>query len=73
MPITPFLRGQVFEAEIVAAMGAALAAVCDALGLLDRTDKFTEVVAERIIDLAQQGIHDATALTAMVLKEFKPD
>lgn len=73
MPITPFLRGKAFTPEIVETMGAALTAACDALGLVDRTDKFTELVAGRIIELTQRGIHDGAELTAMVLEEFKPD
>jgi hypothetical protein len=72
MPITPFLRGQAFDPEAVKAMGIAFTDSCQALGLVERTDKLTELVADRIIELAQQGIRDAAALTAMVLKEFAP-
>jgi hypothetical protein len=47
MPITPFLRGQAFDPETVEAMGTALVTTCDALGLSDRNDAMTQLVAEK--------------------------
>ncbi len=71
MPITPFLRNQPFDPEIIDAMSSAFAKACDALGLSDRADTITELVARQIIEAAQRGIRNETALYLNVLQEFK--
>jgi hypothetical protein len=73
MPIAPFLRDEAFDPELIAIMSAALTKTCAALGLLDRTDRMTELVARYIIEAAQRGIRNETALYLSALKEFKPD
>lgn len=73
MPITPFLRNRAFEPEQIAAMSVAFTNACNALGLSDRTDKLTELVAHHVIELAQRGIVDPHELTAATLKEFRPN
>jgi len=55
MPITPFLRSQAFDPETLEAMGSAFVATCEALGLSDRADPMTKLVAQKIIELAQRG------------------
>jgi hypothetical protein len=62
MPITPFLPAQVFEPELIEAMSAAFTEACSTLGLADRTDPFTEIVARKIIEAAQSGLHTQTSL-----------
>ena len=62
MPVTPFLRGQAFDPETVEAMGTAFNEACRALGVVDRADKSAELVAKRIIELAQRGIRTKAAL-----------
>ena len=73
MPITPFLRGQAFDPELVNAMGAALSKTCDALGLTKRTDPTTTLVAEKIIELAERGLRSPTAIHRMAMTELKSD
>ena len=63
MPITPFLRGQAFDPVLVNAMGAALSKTCDALGLTERTE--ITLVAEKIIELAERGLRNPTAIHRM--------
>ena len=58
MPITPFLHGQAFDSELIAAMGKALDATCEALGLSDRGDRTNELIAQKIIELAQRGLRN---------------
>jgi hypothetical protein len=41
------------------------------LGLRDRNDAMTELVAEKIIELAQCGYKNPTALHLAVMTEFK--
>lgn len=72
MPITPFLRNHVFTPEEIDMMGAAFQAACIMLGLVDRTDPVTEVVAGRIIDHAQRGVLTKTELYEAAIKGFKP-
>jgi hypothetical protein len=71
VPITPFLRNQAFDPETVEAMGNAFVTTCEALGLSDRTDAMTKLVAEKIIELAQRGFKNPTALHLAALQEFK--
>jgi hypothetical protein len=62
VPTTPFLKGQAFDPELVEAMGAAFVSTCDALGLTDRNDPITALVAEKIIELSQRGLRNPTAI-----------
>jgi hypothetical protein len=71
MPITPFLRNQAFHPEQIEAMSTAFTNACQALGLSDRTDKLTEIVAQNVIDLAQRGVLDPVALTEATLQSLK--
>ena len=57
-----------FGPETTAAMATALEQVCAVLGINgDATAR--EVIAERIIELARRGEHDATKLRDRVLEE----
>ena len=71
MPITPFLRGQAFDPELVNAMGAAFSETCDALGLTKRSDPITTLVAEKIIELAERGLRTPTAIHRMAMTELE--
>jgi len=71
MPIHPFLAGQAFEPEAIREMSLALEKVCDALSLKLVDDAATRLIAGKIIELAQRGVHDVPTLTSMTLKEFR--
>jgi len=71
VPITPFLRGQAFDPELVNAMGTAFSETCDALGLTERTDPTTTLVAEKIIELAERGLRSPTAIHSMAMTELE--
>lgn len=71
MTITPFLRTQAFDPELIQTMSEALTAACVTLGLTERSDLFTELVARRIIELAQRGIHSEAALYSGVMEVYK--
>ena len=73
MPITPFLRGQAFDPELINAMGAAFSQSCDALGLTERSDPLTTLVAQKIIELAERGLRNPTAIHLMAMTELKSD
>jgi hypothetical protein len=71
MPIRPYLAGEAFEPELIQQMSLALESVCENLELSFIDDPATRLVASKIIELAQRGVHDAPTLSAMTLKEFK--
>jgi hypothetical protein len=70
VPITPFIKGKVFDSEAVAAMSAVFVEVCGRLRLADRADPITRFVADRIIELASTGDYDEAGLRAAALKVF---
>jgi len=73
VPITPYLTNQAFEPEVLEEMSAAFVKTCRALGLEDRPDKLTELVAQHIIEMAQRGIRGRTALYFGALEKFTSD
>jgi hypothetical protein len=70
MPITPFLRDQAFAPEAIKNMTQAFSQARRTLGLTDRDDKLTELVARRIVELAQHGVQTKTALYLLAVQEF---
>jgi hypothetical protein len=72
-PITPFLRGQAFDPETVKAIGNALVETCERLGLSERDDTSIQLVAQKIIELAQRGLKNPTELHLAAIREFKSD
>ena len=70
MPITPFLRGEVFDSEVLDAMSLAFTQVCTTLGLLDR-DPIAQHGASRMVELADQGIRTKVGFYLRTVDEFK--
>ena len=73
MPIRAFLAGQEFDPETITVMSAALESVCKTLGLSLVDDPATRLVAQKIVELTQRGIRDATVLSAATLTELNGD
>ncbi len=71
MPITPFLGDQAFDPEMVEAMGEAFATTCEAFGLRDCADAMTQVVAEKIIELARRGYRNPSVMHFAAIKEIQ--
>jgi hypothetical protein len=40
------------------------------IGLVDRDDPITEMIARTIVEIAQTGVHDPAQLSAMAIKEI---
>jgi hypothetical protein len=56
MQTIPFLPNhQKFDREVVRSMSVAYASVCRALGLTTKPDPATEVVALKIMEIAERG------------------
>jgi hypothetical protein len=73
MPITPFLKGEKFDAETTRAMGAALEMACVALRTGDCADDVKQAIADKIIALAKAGERNPDALCEQVLKEIRTE
>ena len=71
MPITPFLRNQAFDPEAIQVMSSAFTKACATLGLADRSDPITALLALHIIKAAQRGIKTDAALYSSAMQEFK--
>jgi hypothetical protein len=63
-----WLRGCVFEPEVITKLTIAYHAVLHQLGLVDREDGATLMVAKLIIDLVAQGERDTERLTAAMVE-----
>jgi hypothetical protein len=66
--ILPYLRDAVFEQKDITAMSMALDDVCKALNIVDGNPA-REVIAERIIALAEAGERSPTRLRDTVLRK----
>ena len=68
--IARLLRGQAFDPETVQAVTNALVMTFEALGLSNRDDAMTQLVAEKIIEFAKRGLKNPSALHLAAIKEF---
>ena len=71
MPIRPYLQGEAFDPDTVRAMGIAFENTCKQLGILNKHDAVTRIVARTVIDMARRGFRDEESLTAAVMQEFQ--
>jgi hypothetical protein len=71
VPIYELLRRQgSFEPEEVAVLGKVFDDVLQTLGLVDRQDPATEMVAKKLIELAKTGVRDPVRLRALTVQAF---
>ena len=71
MAIYRLLQGGAFDERAVNAMTTAYEAALGELGLADRTDPVTEIVACKIIEVAKTGERDPERLCDLALKDIK--
>ena len=71
MPIADFLDGELFDPEALGAISSAFKDICATVGLSDKSDKATELVARRLIRLARAGERDAGRLRTAVLASLR--
>jgi hypothetical protein len=71
MPIYELLRRQdVFTPEEVTALGNVFDDVLQTLGLVDREDPMTEMIAKKTVELATAGVRDPNRLKALTIQAF---
>jgi hypothetical protein len=71
VPIYRLLQDEPFEPEHVALMGHVFEDVLRTLGLVDREDPITRLVARKVIELAQAGERDPVRLKRLTLESFE--
>lgn len=71
MPITPFLKGKVFDPEGLAVLNSVFVDVCGRLGLTGKADPATHLVAQKIIELASSGDYDGEGLRRAAYHVFE--
>jgi hypothetical protein len=71
MPIYRLLEGRTsFQPEEVTTIGKVFEDVLNDLGLVDRTDPLTGMVAKKVIELAEAGVRDPVYLKRLTLQAF---
>jgi hypothetical protein len=58
MPICRLLRDRSFEPDEVSRLTAAYEQALRGIGLVDRDDPIADMVAKKVIDVAQSGVRD---------------
>ena len=71
MKTIPFLPHQEFDPELVRSMSLAYANVCRALGLSTKPDPANEVVALKIVEVAERGARTPTTIYLLAIEEFR--
>jgi hypothetical protein len=62
------LEGSAFEPEQIAVLTESYERTLKALALADRADPITELVAKKVIEIAQTGHRDAARISALVVE-----
>jgi hypothetical protein len=70
MPITRLLNGSAFSPADITILSTAFEDALRTLRLADRVDPATEIVAKKIIELAQQGERDPARLREGAIKSL---
>ena len=70
MAICRLLKGSPLEPEQIRSLVAAYEKTLRKIGLVDRDDPITEMIARKIVEIAQTGIHDPAELSAIAIKEI---
>ena len=72
IPIHRLFERGAFGPEQIAMLARVFEDVLPTLGLVDRTDPATTMVAKKLIELAQTGERDPERLKQMTIQAFKP-
>jgi hypothetical protein len=71
MPINRLLKNSALRPEEIALLNQAFDKALHGLGLVDRSDPITEIVARKIIDVGATGVRDAATIAEIALKELR--
>jgi hypothetical protein len=71
MPIKGALQGYAFGPEEIAVIASAFEDTLRELNLVDRSDPLTEIVAKKMIEIAEQGERDPLGLKDRTLQALQ--
>jgi hypothetical protein len=71
MPIHRIIQTGIFAPELVTLMGDVFEEVLKTLGLVDREDPVTKLVAHKIIELVRSGERDPVRLKQLTLEAIR--
>jgi hypothetical protein len=71
MPIQRLLRDSTLPADQIEILTRAFDLAMKSLGLVDRNDPLTEMVAAKIIAIGKRGLRDPVAISETALKELR--
>jgi hypothetical protein len=71
MTIHRLIQNSAFGPEDIERLVAAYEQTLHELGLTDRTDPLTLVVAKKVIEIRQTGIRDPAQISELALKQLK--
>jgi hypothetical protein len=72
MAIYGYLQNSGFDPETIKIMTTAYELAREQLGLVERSDPLTELVARKVIEIAQTGIRDPDQLCERVIAAIGP-
>jgi hypothetical protein len=70
MAIYRLLQNSPLGPEEIAVLTDAYERTLRKLGLVDRNDPITELIAKKVIEMAQRGVREAQQLSDMTIKEL---
>jgi len=70
MAIYRLLKDSPLEPELIRSLEAAYEKTLHVIGLVDRNDPITEMIARTIIKISQTGVRDPAHLSALAIKEI---
>jgi hypothetical protein len=70
MPIYRLLQNQPIGPEETSRLVAAYEQALRGIGLVDRNDPLAEIVAKKVIEIAQSGVRDPTDIAARAIVEL---
>ena len=70
MPLSTLLNGSSVDPEQATMLYAAYEIALRSLGLVDRNDPITELVAKKIIEIGRAGVHDPAQISAQAINEL---
>jgi hypothetical protein len=70
MAICRLLKNSTLEPEEIARITEAYEEALQTLCIKDRDNPLTEMIAKKIIKIAQTGVHDAAQLSALAIAEL---
>ena len=70
MPIHRLLQYSAFDPEDIASLTIAYESVLQSVRPVDRDNPVAEIVARKVIEVAQTGVRDPAKICATVIKKF---